>query len=179
VPHINLPSELPGMAGLQSFKPATSDPLRAFTHQLLRGPSSLTVAEREMIAALVSTRNECTFCTMTHVATAAHAAGDRDLVCAAVDEPDAAPISERLRALLAIAAKVQRSGLDVVDDDIARARAAGASDEDLHDTVLVAAAFCMFNRYVDGLAASTPTDPALYEMIGQHLAQNGYAQPIG
>jgi alkylhydroperoxidase family enzyme len=82
-----------------------------------------------------------------------------------------------MRALLAIAAKVQRSGLDVSDDDIAAARAAGASDEDLHDTVLVAAAFCMFNRYVDGLAATTPTDPAVYDLIGQELATNGYRSP--
>lgn len=97
------------------------------------------------------------------------------MVCAAIAEPATAPLTDRMRALLAIAGKVQQSGKDVTPSDVDVARAAGAGDEDIHDTVLVAAAFCMFNRYVDGLATSTPTDPAVYEMIGQHLAENGYA----
>ena len=175
MPHITLPADLPGMAGLHTFKPATSEPLRAFTQQLLRGPSSLTVTERETIAAHVSTRNECTFCASTHTAVAVRSSGDRDTVCAAIAEPETAPVTDRMRALLAIAGKVQRSGREVTTGDVDAARAAGANDEDIHDTVLVAAAFCMFNRYVDGLAATTPTDPAVYEMIGQHLAENGYA----
>lgn len=178
MPHITVRDDLPGIVGLHAFKPETAAKLRAFTQQLLRGPSSLTVADREVIAALVSARNECQFCTSIHIATAAHALGDRDVVCAAINEPDVAPISERMRALLAIAGKVQRSGLDVTAEDVAAAREAGANDEDLHDTVLVAAAFCMFNRYVDGLAANTPTDPALYDMIGLNLVQNGYEQPV-
>jgi alkylhydroperoxidase family enzyme len=98
-------------------------------------------------------------------------------VDAVIRHPASAPVSEKLRALLAVAAKVQSSGLDVTADDIAAARSAGASDEDLHDAVLVAAAFCMFNRYVDGLAANTPTDPATYEFIGRDLADNGYRAP--
>lgn len=94
-----------------------------------------------------------------------------------IRDPASAPVNEKMRALLAVAAKVQSSGLDVTDDDIAAVRAVGASDEDLHDTVLVAAAFCMFNRYVDGLAANTPSDPAIYEVIGRDLANNGYRPP--
>lgn len=175
MPHIALPVELPGMAGPHTFKPDTAATLKAFTQQLLRGPSSLTVAERETVAAHVSVRNECAFCASTHTAIAVRTSGDREMVCAAIAEPATAPLADRMRALLAIAGKVQHSGEDVTPSDIERARAAGAVDEDIHDTVLVAAAFCMFNRYVDGLAASTPTDPAVYEMIGQHLAENGYA----
>lgn len=175
MPHITLPVELPGMAGLHTFKPATAETLKAFTQQLLRGLSSLTVAERETIAAHVSTRSDCQFCTLTHTAVAVHASGDRDMVCAAILDPATAPVSDRMRALLAIAGKVQHSGKDVTTGDIDAARAAGADDEDIHDTVLVAAAFCMFNRYVDGLAATTPTDPAVYEWIGQHLTDHGYA----
>lgn len=174
MPHITLPVDLPGMAGLHTFKPETALALKAFTQQLLRGPSSLTVAERETIAAHVSTRNECQFCTLTHTAIAVNVAGDRDMVCAAIREPATAPVTDRMRALLAIAGKVQRSGREVTASDVEAARASGAGDEDIHDTVLVAAAFSMFNRYVDGLAATTPTDPALYEAIGQHLAENGY-----
>jgi uncharacterized peroxidase-related enzyme len=177
VPHISVPEELPGIVGLLAFKPETAETISAFTQQLLRGPSSLTPGEREMIAAVVSRRNECQFCARAHTAAAEHVTGDRDLVDAVIRDPASAPVSEKMRALLAVASKVQSSGLDVTDDDIAAVRAAGASDEDLHDTVLVAAAFCMFNRYVDGLAANTPTDPAVYQIIGRNLADNGYRPP--
>jgi uncharacterized peroxidase-related enzyme len=178
VPHISVPEELPGIMGLLAFKPETAATVTAFTQQLLRGPSSLSPGEREMIAAAVSHRNECRFCTMSHTAAAEQVTGDRGLVAAAVRDPASAPVGEKMRALLAIAAKVQRSGLDVAAEDVAAARAAGASDEDLHDTVLVAAAFCMFNRYVDGLAATTPADPAAYEAIGRRLATDGYRPPV-
>jgi alkylhydroperoxidase family enzyme len=115
---------------------------------------------------------------MSHTAAAVHTVGDREVVHAAIDDPATAPVSDKLRALLAIAGKVQRSGLEVTAEDVAAARAAGANDEDIHDTVLVAAAFSMFNRYVDGLAATTPTDPALYDLMGQRLAQNGYVRIV-
>jgi uncharacterized peroxidase-related enzyme len=177
VPHITVPEELPGILGLLAFKLDTAATVSAFTQQLLRGPSSLSPGEREPIASVVSRRNECRFCAQAHTAAAEQVIGDRALVDAVLRDPASAPVGEKMRALLAIAAKVQRSGLDVRDDDIAAARAAGASDEDLHDTVLVAAAFCMFNRYVDGLAATTPTDPAVYDLIGQELATNGYRSP--
>jgi uncharacterized peroxidase-related enzyme len=177
MPHISVPEELPGILGLLAFKPETAATVSAFTQQLLRGPSSLTPGEREIIAAVVSRRNGCRFCAMAHTAAAEQVTGDRDLVDAVIRDPASAPVSEKMRALLLVAAKVQGSGLDVTADDIAAVRAAGASDEDLHDAVLVAAAFCMFNRYVDGLAASTPTDPAIYEIIGRELADNGYRPP--
>jgi uncharacterized peroxidase-related enzyme len=177
MPHISVPEELPGILGLLAFKPETAATVSAFTQQLLCGPSSLTPGEREIIAALVSRRNECRFCAMAHTAAAEQVTGDRDLVDAVIRDPASAPVSEKMRALLLVAAKVQGSGLDVTADDIAAVRAAGASDEDLHDAVLVAAAFCMFNRYVDGLAANTPTDPAIYEIIGRELADNGYRPP--
>ena len=61
-------------------------------------------------------------------------------------------------------------------DDIARARAEGATDVEIHDTVLIAAAFCMFNRYVDGLATLTPADPAAYDDMGRRMAEHGYVQ---
>ena len=85
-----------------------------------------------------------------------------------------APVSDKLKALLVIAGKVQQGGRRVSDDDVARARAAGADDKAIHDTVLIAAAFCMFNRYVDGLATWAPGEAAAYERIGAMLAQQGY-----
>ena len=87
-----------------------------------------------------------------------------------------APISEKLKALLVIAGKVQQGGRRVSDANVARARAAGADDKAIHDTVLIAAAFCMYNRYVDGLATLTPTDPAEYDRMGEGLARHGYAR---
>lgn len=85
-----------------------------------------------------------------------------------------ADISEKLRALLVIADKVRQDGRLVTDDDVLKAREAGADDKAIHDTVLITAMFSMFNRYVDGLATWTPDEPNIYEAIGQRLATKGY-----
>jgi uncharacterized peroxidase-related enzyme len=153
------------MAALLAGHPSTAGPLNSLAEALLRGPSPLTPAERETIAAQVSRRNHCTFCAETHGAVARHLGADRSA-------PD-----ERLSALLAVAEKVRVDGRSVTGDDIAAARAAGADDQAIHDTVLIAAAFCMFNRYVDGLATVTPEDPALYDRRGRILAESGYLEP--
>jgi uncharacterized peroxidase-related enzyme len=179
MPHIALPADRPGISGLMDAYPETEKKLNALADVLLRGPSSLTPAEREMIATYVSHRNECQFCTACHAAAARHLLGGEqaslmDDVLA--DGVDAAP-DARLRALLVIAGKVQQDGRLVSEADVAAARAAGADDKALHDTVLIAAAFCMFNRYVDGLATWTPTDPAIYDRIGAALATRGYRRP--
>jgi hypothetical protein len=81
-----------------------------------------------------------------------------------------------MKALLAIAGKVQKGGKHVTTKDVERAREQGATDKEIHDTVLIAAAFCMFNRYVDGLATWAPTDPAMYRENGKRLAEKGYVE---
>jgi AhpD family alkylhydroperoxidase len=167
VPYIDFPP-LPGMAGLMAGYPDTAGPLTRLAEALLRGPSPLTPAERETIAAYVSRRNECTFCAETHGAVARHLGGPGD------GEPE-----PRLAALLAIADRVRVDGRSVTTEDVARARSAGAGDREIHDTVLIAAAFSMFNRYVDGLGALTPDDPAHYERQGRFLAENGYLRRPG
>lgn len=178
MPHIQLPEGLPGITGGFAFRPETAKPLRELAETLLRGPNSLTSAEREMIAAFVSSLNECHFCQASHSAAAAHHLdGAYTLVDAVKTDYERAPVSEKLKALLAIAAKVRRSGKDVTSADIERARAAGASDVEIHDAVLIAAAFCMYNRYVDGLATLTPTDPAAYDVMGERMAREGYVRP--
>ena len=175
MPHIALPTDLPGISSAMAFRPETAVHLRALAETLLRGPNTLTSAERESIAAFVSSRNDCTFCYLSHRAAAAHhTGGDYSLVDAIVSDAAAAPVSMKLRALLAIAGKVQQGGKQVTEDDIARARAEGATDVEIHDTVLIAAAFCMYNRYVDGLATWTPTDPAAYDPMGKRMATQGY-----
>ena len=151
--------------------------MRELAEVLLRGSNTLTSAEREMIATFVSDRNDCHFCQASHRAAAAHHMGGRyDIVDAVKRDFNAAPVSPKLKALLAIAAKVQDSGKQVTPADVERARAAGASDVEIHDAVLIAAAFCMFNRYVDGLATFTPRDETAYDQMGQRMAREGYVR---
>jgi uncharacterized peroxidase-related enzyme len=173
--HIDLPEGLPGIVGPLVAYPDTGKALNALAEALLRGPSPLTSAERELIAAWVSKRNQCTFCTNTHAAVARVHYGDAcGVVDRGLDDGMAAPLDEKMRALLAIAERVREDGRLVSAADVARARAAGADDRTIHDTVLIAAAFCMFNRYVDGLGTFTPTEPEGYAAIGRMLAENGY-----
>ena len=142
---------------------------------LLRAPGTMSCAEREMIAAVVSRQNACHFCEASHRAAAAHhMGGDYALVDAVLTNADTAPISATFRALLGIAKKVARSGKDVDEADIAAARAADATDREIHDVVLIAAAFSMFNRYVDGLATLTPVGHDAYDEMGRRMALVGY-----
>ena len=164
------------MRALLAFRPEIAPALGAFTDELMHAANSLTQADRELIAARVSHLNDCTFCRESHAAIAVcHLGGCEELVAAAVADPEQAPISEKLRALLALAGRVQQGGGAVGDGDVARARSEGATDREIHDTVLIAAAFCMFNRYVDGLAAWTPTDPEVYRQRARLTAEHGYA----
>jgi uncharacterized peroxidase-related enzyme len=175
MPHIQLPEGLPGITSGFAFRPETAQPLRALAEVLLRGHSTLTSGEREMIATFVSTQNDCYFCQTSHRAAAAHHLnGNYELVDAVRYDYRTAPVSRKLKALLAIAAKVQRGGKNVTSEDVAEARAEGATDLEIHDTVLIAAAFCMYNRYVDGLATFTPTDHRLYDEMGARTAHEGY-----
>ena len=174
VPHIALPEGFPGITGGFAFRPETARPMRELAETLLRGPSTLTSGEREMIATFVSHRNECDFCQRSHRAAAAHHLdGNYELVDAVKRDTEGAPVSSKLKALLAIAGKVQQDGKLVTAADVDRARGAGATDIEIHDAVLIAAAFSMFNRYVDGLATFTPTDPAAYDADGPADGERG------
>jgi uncharacterized peroxidase-related enzyme len=176
MPHIQLPEGLPGITGPLAFRPETAQPLLALAEVLLRGPSTLTSGEREMIATFVSARNDCYFCQTSHRAAAAHnLGGDYQLVDAVRADYRNAPVSPKLKALLTIAASVQQGGRNVTSDEVAQARREGATDLEIHDTVLIAAAFCMYNRYVDGLATVAPVDQRLYDEMGARMAAQGYA----
>ena len=178
MPHITLNSAEPGIRGLLRFRPETGRPLSELAEVLLRGPSSLARGERELIAAYVSSLNECRYCTSSHSASAAaQLPGGMGVVEQVRADAATAPVSAKLRTLLAIAASVQRSGHDVTEAQVAAARAEGATDLEIHDTVLIAAAFCMMNRYVDGLATTAPDDPALYTAGAERLISQGYLPP--
>jgi uncharacterized peroxidase-related enzyme len=175
MPHIDLPNA-PGIRALFQVRPETAKPLCDLAEVLLRGPSTLSRGERELIAAYVSSRNECRYCTGSHSAyAAAQLPGGSALVDAVKANPATAEVSPKLAALLAIADQVQRSGRDVTPEAIAAARAAGATDVELHDAVLIAAAFCMYNRYVDGLATVPLDDDSGYAAMAPRILEHGYA----
>ena len=176
--HINVPEGLPGIRSLAAYRPETGKPLYELAQVLLRGESTLTPAERELIATHVSARNQCQFCMNSHAAAARELFGDfRAVVDEVIDDATTASLNPKMKALLTIAGKVQQNGKEVHPDDVALARKFGAVDRDIHDTVLIAATFSMFNRYVDGLASLTPTNPKDYEEMGKRMATVGYVPP--
>ncbi len=176
-PHITLQEGTAGIRSLFIFRPETSKPLNELAEILLAGESTLTRAEREIIASYVSYLNECVYCSSIHGAVVVALLNNDEAAWDAVKKDyTTAPITEKLKTLLTIAAKVQEDARTVSDDDIQKARDHGATDLEIHDTVLIAAAFCMYNRYVDGLATWAPKDPAFYKERAKLIAQLGYAK---
>ena len=175
MPHIALGSDAPGIRGLFAFRPETAHPLNALAEVLLRGDNTLSRGERELIAAYVSSLNECRYCFSSHAAyAAAQLPEGMTLVDQVRADLDSAPVTPKMRALLRIAASVQRGGREVSEEQITAARAEDATDMEIHDTVLIAAAFCMFNRYVDGLATFAPDDPESYAARAERIVSHGY-----
>lgn len=177
--YIKLPEEelLPGIRGLMAFRPDTARPLNALAEVLLRDENnSLSRGERETIATYVSYLNDCLFCQSVHGAAAqCYLEDDGTLIGQIKKNYEEAPISDKLKALLTIAASVQKGGKNVTTEQVEAARSAGASDKEIHDAVLIAASFCMFNRYVDGLGTWAPADPQVYIPRGIRIAEDGYA----
>ncbi|WP_338869694.1 peroxidase-related enzyme [Spirosoma sp. SC4-14] len=177
MPHIALPEGFPGIAGLMAYRPLTAKPLNELAQALLQSPNSLSPAERELIATYVSSQNDCFYCQTIHGAVAAHhLGGNQQLVDAVKQDFLATDLSDKMKALLAIAGKVQLGGRYVTAEDIEQARLADATDQEIHDTVLIAAAFCMYNRYVDGLATWAPQQMAIYQERAKNIAEKGYGQ---
>jgi uncharacterized peroxidase-related enzyme len=178
MPHIPLQEGIAGPRGPMLYRPEIVAPMSELAEILMRGPSSLTLAERELIGTYVSAQNDCHYCQNIHGAVAAHYLGateeQENLVSQIKCDPDSAPISAKLKALLNIAGRVQQGGKQVTTEDIAEARRHGATDLEIHDTVLIAANFCMMNRYVDGLACWTPDDPEFYRERAAMMVQTGY-----
>jgi uncharacterized peroxidase-related enzyme len=175
MPHIQLPEGLPGIRGAMAFRPETAKPLNELVEVLLHSENSLTPGERELIATYVSYLNDCYYCQTIHGAIAAASLNDdEELVKRVKADFQHADISDKLKALLVIAGKVQKGGKNVTADDVGQARSLGATDREIHDTVLIAAAFCMYNRYVDGLGTVQPRDEAMYRERGKRVARDGY-----
>lgn len=177
MPYIKLEDHLPGVTGLLEYRKDTGTPLRELTQILLRGPSSLSEAEREMIAALVSHKNECFYCSTSHTAAANVYLKEEETLKQLKLDITTSPLSDKMKALLTIAAQVQVNGKEVSKEAIDNAKSAGATDMELHDTVMIAALFCFYNRYVDGLATIAPTDADYYSSMAVRLKEKGYYRP--
>jgi uncharacterized peroxidase-related enzyme len=172
--HIPLEAHLPGITGLLEYRQDSAAPIRELTQILLRGESTLTEGERELIATLVSSRNQCQFCTAAHTAAADILLGETETCEWVKQDFETAPLSNKMKSLLNIAALVQQNGKKVTEKAVERAKNEGATDREIHDTVLIAALFCLYNKYVDGLASVTPTEPAFYQKLGERITTNGY-----
>jgi uncharacterized peroxidase-related enzyme len=179
MPHIDFKNDFPGIRSAMAYSPKTAGPMGELAEILLRSNEGMTRADRELIGMYVSYLNDCFYCHHSHGEIACiYLGGDRDLVEQVRKDYTKANIPDKLKALLAIAAKVQKSGKSVTAADVEKARQYGATDRDIHDTVLIAAAFCMFNRYVDGLATATPTDMTSYPLRAKQIVDNGYGSHI-
>jgi uncharacterized peroxidase-related enzyme len=176
MPHIPLEEHLPGITGLLEYRKDSAQPIRELTQILLRGPSTLTEGERELIATVVSSGNECTFCTTAHTAAADLLIGDTDIASRVKQDLNSAPVSDKMKALLTIASMVRESGKSVTTEAIQKAKDEGATDIEIHDTVLIAALFCLYNRYVDGLATALPADSNYYNVLAARLVNHGYTR---
>jgi uncharacterized peroxidase-related enzyme len=174
MPYIPLEEHLPGITGLLEYRQDSAAPIRELTQFLLRGPSTLTEGERELIATIVSYRNECRFCTTAHTAAADLLLGEKNTSQKVKQDILTAPVSEKMKTLLIIAEQVQESGKSVTEESIASAKKAGATDIEIHDTVLIAALFCLYNRYVDGLATAFPEKPEYFDSLADRIVHHGY-----
>jgi uncharacterized peroxidase-related enzyme len=179
MPYIDVEEHLPGITGLLEYRTDSAKPIRELTQLLLRGPSTLKTWERELIASVVSQRNNCQFCTNAHTAVTNLLLGESETAEKVKKDISTAPVSNKLKALLIIAGEVQSGGKNVTKDSVNKAKAEGATDIEIHDTVLIAALFCLYNRYVDGLSTVAPTDPAFYASLAERISTSYNRLPQG
>lgn len=160
---------------LQVFKafPETSKPLLAYHEVLLRGPSPLSVAERELIAGYVSGLNECQYCHGVHEATARAFGIPADLMAHLLDDVERAPVSEKLKPLLRYVRKLTESPARITQADAEAVFAAGWTDQALHDAVSVCALFNFMNRLVEGLGIRAAEN--YFDAGSKRLHDIGYA----
>ena len=174
--HIPIDETLPGMRSLLAYHPAIAPVLTGLMRVMMRRKNGLQPGERELIAAYISNLNHCTSCENIHSAITCHLFELNELELNTIKKDfNAAAISNRLKALLSIVEKIQRGGSYVTALDIENAKSKGCTDREIHDTVLIAALFCMFNRYIDGLGLESHDTSETLNERGRHLAQEGYS----
>ncbi|MEX2304429.1 MAG: peroxidase-related enzyme [Bryobacterales bacterium] len=164
----------PQIMHLFAFKHEMTQHLRRLTHEVMRGPSPLTPAFRELIAAFVSSRNACRFCAGSHVAVAAKLYQDRPLVEAVVADYRGAPLQDSEKKLLAYLEKLTLAPATTSAEDVQQLRDIGWSDEAVYDAVTVCAMFNFYNRWVEGSGVQDMPQQG-YEASGERIARQGYA----
>jgi uncharacterized peroxidase-related enzyme len=178
MPYITLRPDLYGITSLLDFRKETAAPLCELTQTVLRGESPLSESERELIAAYVSSLNDCIFCSSAHTAATCHLPGGMATGMTPMQKDlNSLTISDKMKSLLRIAALVNESGRAVQQHDVDHAKEQGATDREIHDTVLITAVFNLYNRYVDGLQTRRPDDPAFYDALGTRITTRGYQMP--
>jgi uncharacterized peroxidase-related enzyme len=164
---------LPDAARLMFYRPDFyGNRAKEFTHEVMRGPSSWSVADRELMAAYVSRVNESAFCVGAHTATARQAYRDGRLVQTVLTDLEAAPIDEPLRATLRMLGKLTAEGT-VTADDMRSVLAVGTSPEQIEDALAVCAAFNMANRLADAFGFQV-LSPQGFMSGAKHLLKRGY-----
>ena len=177
--------DAPGILTALRLTPNLGIHLRGLADELLvndfRG-ATIVRAEREMLATAVSAANDCFFCMDSHAAHATallEVTGRTDLepLLETVKVGSSEGFDDKMRALLHIARTVQREPRRLSAADVATAHAAGATDADVQLAVLIAAAFSMYNRMVEGFRARTPPTTEMYGDRAAEIAANGYSAP--
>ncbi|MEO7991354.1 MAG: peroxidase-related enzyme [Chryseolinea sp.] len=176
MPHITVPEGLPGIRGPLALRPDIAKPLSGLAEVLMRSENSLTRGERELIGTYVSSLNDCFFCTNAHGGVAQHYLQcDIDFINQVKSDYQSIQLSNKMKSLLSIAASVQKGGKHVTTEQIEKAKSFGVTDIEIHDTVLIASLFCMFNRYVDGLDTWAPQERDFYINRAEQIAEAGYS----
>ncbi len=174
-PYIELDQDFPGIVSLFMYDKEVASKLTAMGQTIMRRPRGLSIGERELIAAFVSKLNRCNFCYQSHAACAKEFL-DPTFVSEVCLYHTSTGISNKMRSLLHVAMDVRSLDRELLEISIGEAKVAGATDEEIHDTVLVTAFFSMCNRYVDGLGATfKESEP---EQGGISLAKYGYTMGV-
>jgi len=147
-------------------------PMSAVTQEAMRGPSAWSVADRELMAAIVAKGNQCEFCTRAHAAVAAGACRDEPRVAAVLSDLESAPIAEPLRATLRMLRKLAREHA-VTADDMRAVLAAGASRAQVEDALAVAFAFDTITRLANTFDFAVP-DSKAFQAGAKFLLARGY-----
>lgn len=174
--HITVPNHTPGLLGLLLSRPRLAQYLTAFLQELLRGESPLSPGERELVALVVSVENRCQYCTRSHLTVARKFFPDQEeLVEQVLNNVEKAPIRPAMKMLLKMARQVIKIESQTLNSElVAQAQAHGATEQEIHDTVLVASTIAMINRYVDALGADIPEEVEYYEHTSDYLVNYGY-----
>ncbi len=152
--------------------PQTARPLLDYHQALLRGPSPLSEAERELIAAYVSGLNACRYCHGVHAATAKAFGMPEGTLGALLADVGTAPVTERMKPLLRYVGKLTLTPAKIIPGDAEAVLAAGWEEQALHDAVAVCGLFSLMNRLVEGLGITAGED--YFIAAARRLTGTGY-----